>query len=379
MICILCGSDALEEIPGFSGLARITSDSRSWHAGGTLAACPHCQTVQKPVDDAFKKDAETIYAQYHAYFQSGGKEQKIFTGAAGIPRSELLLRHVLSLQSFPEHCTLLDIGCGSGNLLSTLSLQQPGWQLFGADLNERHRERILTIRGVKDFFTGDAASIRRRFDLIFLSHVLEHIYAPAEFLQKLLGLLNPGGRLVILVPDWMHNFFDLLVADHCIHFTPPALRWLLAESGYRVLSESSSILPKEICLLAGKAEAARETVAMPHNPVTPILDKAIRWLTHTRDWAMDIRKQEPHIGILGTAIAATWLAHAAKLEPEFFVDEDEDRQGLTYLGRPVKSPASLSGSARVLVPLPPGMAEQVAARLNKACAEPVFLAPPAAA
>ncbi|MEK7857834.1 MAG: class I SAM-dependent methyltransferase [Elusimicrobiota bacterium] len=41
----------------------------------------------------------------------------------------------------------------------------------------------------------------RRFDLIALFHVLEHVREPLGFLKSLLARLNPGGRLIIEVPN----------------------------------------------------------------------------------------------------------------------------------------------------------------------------------
>lgn len=40
-----------------------------------------------------------------------------------------------------------------------------------------------------------------RFDLILLSHVIEHIFEPAPFLKMVVRSLNPGGRLLVVTPN----------------------------------------------------------------------------------------------------------------------------------------------------------------------------------
>ncbi|MDE3060401.1 MAG: class I SAM-dependent methyltransferase [Pseudomonadota bacterium] len=374
MACLLCAHET-EEVAGFPALMRVTSDSRIWPAGGRLAICPQCHAVQKPVDSAFQQEAKDIYASYQLYFQSGGSEQKIFTERGARPRSELLLDHLLSLP-LPEHCAALDVGCGAGNLLQALSRRRPGWALYGADIGDQRREQILAIHGVKHFFSGDISAIEGRFDIIFLSHVLEHVPSPVAFLRQLAMLLNPGGMLAVLVPHWRENAFDLLVADHCMHFTVPSLHRLLNECGFSILSGGSGLCPKELWAFASLRREEKSPVAIGENNVKAEVDKAIAWLAQARDWAMKCRPHTP-LGIFGTAIAATWLTRAAGLAPNFFVDEDKDRQGLAYLGRPVLAPAAVLPESTVLVPLPPGIAENVADRLNRPFGKPVFLVPPA--
>ena len=85
--------------------------------------------------------------------------------------------------------------------------------------------------------------------------------------------------------------------------------------------------------------------------------------------------QDRPAGVLGTALAATWLDQAAARPFDFFMDEDPDRAGFTYLNRPVVAPSELPPGAIVLLPMPTEIATSVAARLNGA-GPARFLAPP---
>jgi SAM-dependent methyltransferase len=377
--CVICDHSELVPEPGFGDLLRVTSDSRAWRIGGQISQCARCGMVQKPVDSAFQAEADAIYASYQLYAGAGGHEQKIFSEGVARPRSEILLSQLAARLSPDASYNLLDVGCGAGNFLQAAGKLQPRWALYGADINDHRREQILALPGVQGFFTGDIAHIDTTFDVICMSHVLEHVAAPLEFLKRLRSMLNPQGVLVVLVPNWADNYFDLLVADHCSHFTPGALRALLQRAGYGIQEESSRLLPKEIFMLAQPQHRGHNIPMTADTSHEPSLKHALHWLHSTRDWAIAVKNNRTAYGVFGTAIAATWLSQAANLAPECFVDEDLDRQGRSHLGRPVCAPEAVSDPMQVLVPLPPSIAERVAERLNTGRPSPVFFAPPLAA
>lgn len=372
--CIVCGQDATLQ-PGFEALMRVTSDSRIWPVGGSLAVCQACETVQKPYTPEFAKDAAKIYETYQLFFQSSGKEQKLFTGGQAIPRSELLYRQLLPHLVASMPLTVLDIGCGMGNLLETLHRYRPEWKLYGADLHETHRARIESIGGVEAFFSGEIAGIKGKFDVIFLSHVLEHIATPVAFLKQVQALLNPKGMLIVLVPDATQNPFDILVADHCLHFSKKTLGVLLARAGFSVKTLQDGTIPKEIfaCCQVGDSNSKQVETGSEANGFD--VRGSLDWVQQLCRWAMAYSSADAPIGVFGTALAATWLTHAAGLSPAFFVDEDVERQGQSFLGKPVFSPAQVPEGALVLVPLPSAVASQVAERLNRIHARDKFIPP----
>jgi predicted SAM-dependent methyltransferase len=61
-------------------------------------------------------------------------------------------------------------------------------------------------RAKTDFFLtspgGECSYRREHFDLILLSHVLEHLHdSPYELLCRLMDWLNPDGLLLVVVPN----------------------------------------------------------------------------------------------------------------------------------------------------------------------------------
>ena len=96
----------------------------------------------------------------------------------------------------------LDVGCGSGELM--LRLAALGWQVTGVEPDAAAAAAARERTGA-EVRTAGVASLRREdlgeFDLVTVSHVLEHLPAPGEALGTLAGLLCSGGRLVALWPN----------------------------------------------------------------------------------------------------------------------------------------------------------------------------------
>ena len=113
------------------------------------------------------------------------------------------------LRALPNRqARVLDVGCGDGQLLS--SMARVGYsQLTGIDpLIGSTR----TIDGVR-LQCGELASVEGVFDLISFHHSLEHIVGQVEVLTHARQLLAPGGRLLIRVPTCESFAFEVYGAD----------------------------------------------------------------------------------------------------------------------------------------------------------------------
>jgi len=100
----------------------------------------------------------------------------------------------------PAEMKLLDVGCGAGGYL--MAAQTLGMTARGVEPSESH-SRIGRERFGLDITTGYLVpeEMTDRFDIIILSHVIEHIYEPATFMARLATVLAPHGVLVIVTPN----------------------------------------------------------------------------------------------------------------------------------------------------------------------------------
>jgi len=98
----------------------------------------------------------------------------------------------------PGRGRLLDVGCGSGELLE--ALRDDGWRVRGVEPSTRSAEIARTQRGldVQTAAFDDAALPESSCDVVVLAAVLEHLHDPLAALTRARRLLTPGGLVAVL-------------------------------------------------------------------------------------------------------------------------------------------------------------------------------------
>jgi len=114
---------------------------------------------------------------------------------------------------------LLDIGCGTGEFLMVGKLR--GWKTVGIDISAWVCNYLLE-QGYKDIFNcslEEAGFPDETFHLVHMSHVLEHISKPSQFLEEVYRILKPMGFVLIEVPNerlfpWNYILLNMLKIGH---------------------------------------------------------------------------------------------------------------------------------------------------------------------
>jgi len=150
----------------------------------------------------------------------------------------------------PVRC--LDFGCGTGSLAAALA-ELPGYTVQGTEFSESSLARARQVYP-HIVFTGIQSDVpeNAQWDLIVLSHVLEHLYDDAGELRKLKNRLLPGGGIYIEVPLFAKEAIQLRPMwykqrDHCREYTKRALFDVVRRAGLSVVSYGSGMdrEPKE--------------------------------------------------------------------------------------------------------------------------------------
>ena len=94
--------------------------------------------------------------------------------------------------------TLLDVGCGTGAALRELRRHYPHAALFGCDFENEHVELARRMNGdYAHFFLADIRDVSGRYDIIYVSNILEHLKDWQPVLDRLITFCD---RLYVLVP-----------------------------------------------------------------------------------------------------------------------------------------------------------------------------------
>jgi 2-polyprenyl-3-methyl-5-hydroxy-6-metoxy-1,4-benzoquinol methylase len=140
---------------------------------------------------------------------------------------------------------VLDYGCGSGDLLSWLSMRvKREVELHAYDISLSQIElaqKRLVDRAI--FFHSASGSVEGKFDLVFCSHVIEHV--PDLHLQSFVRDLcskvdGTVGRLVISTPNGLNPFaYSFYMSGDVTHLrmhSPFTLADLLDREGFEIES-----------------------------------------------------------------------------------------------------------------------------------------------
>lgn len=145
---------------------------------------------------------------------------------------------ISSLERYFPNCTsFLEIGCGTGFVLSGIRAARPDLRLAGSDVFceglDFARQRLPGV----DLFQMDACDIpfEREFDVVGAFDVLEHIDNDQQALREIYRSLQPGGGVLITVPQ--HRFLWSAIDDYSYHkrrYSREELRSKLEAAGFRV-------------------------------------------------------------------------------------------------------------------------------------------------
>ena len=220
--CILCGRDAPQPV--------------TVQKGYPIVRCGGCGLVYvhpKPPEE----DLPGLYGGYHA--RDGGNEAgwdrlmgKIFREAAD---------RLDASRNGSGPPRLLDVGCGYGGFLSLM--RDRGWDAEGVDpspmtVAAASAKGVPVRLGTLDEFSRSGAAYRA----ITMFYVLEHLFDPMSALRKVFALLEPGGVLLVRVPDTtpiVRLLSPFGLGDglydppyHLFDFPPRVLTMMLAEAGF---------------------------------------------------------------------------------------------------------------------------------------------------
>jgi SAM-dependent methyltransferase len=151
-------------------------------------------------------------------------------------------------QNWSAGYRVLEVGCGTGNVLRTLEEACAAGKVVGMDLFAeglafaRMRTRCPLVQG-----SVEQPGFGVQFDLIGAFDVIEHLPDDRRILACIHSMLKPNGVLLLTVPARraLWSYFDE-VSHHCRRYEVHDLREKLEDAGYQVeyLSEfMASIYP----------------------------------------------------------------------------------------------------------------------------------------
>jgi 2-polyprenyl-3-methyl-5-hydroxy-6-metoxy-1,4-benzoquinol methylase len=158
---------------------------------------------------------------------------------------------------------VLDVGCGEGYFAELLA--ERGNRVVGIDhLPQAERASAFTEYLSCDLDDGLGSALaslgHRRFDIVLLQDVLEHLRRPEQMLLDCRKLLKPGGQVIVSLPNvanitvrlaLLFGRFEyaargILDQTHLRFFTRASARRLLEANGFGIVRQKATVMPVEL-------------------------------------------------------------------------------------------------------------------------------------
>jgi 2-polyprenyl-3-methyl-5-hydroxy-6-metoxy-1,4-benzoquinol methylase len=204
-----------------------------------IVLCENCKfqfTNPRPDQDQIGK-----YYQSEDYISHSDKANSPVNYIYKIARKYALSskRRLINSVAKDKKGRLLDYGCGTGYFLDTM--KSNGWKTYGLEPNDKARAVANSKAKVKSSI--DELNLKnKKFDIITLWHVLEHIHDLNDTIKVLKTILKEKGKIIIAVPNIesydSHIFEEQWAAydvpRHLYHFSQETMNTLMLKHGLKI-------------------------------------------------------------------------------------------------------------------------------------------------
>ena len=225
MTCFICNNEtktAHIQVPSFI-------DGKTFY---NYEYCSNCKCFQLIFTEDLTQVQDSYNDSYEGFGEKGffGKIKTFFTNIK-----------VSKFKEYIEQKDILEIGSGTGQFLNACKNADPK-SVTGLEISSygvkyaQENYQINCIQGSIEQFQTD-----KKYDSIFMFHVIEHFKNPEEVLLKIKSLLKDDGVLIMETPSndsWerfvlKNNWYGWQAPFHTFLFSPLSLKKLVAKIGFK--------------------------------------------------------------------------------------------------------------------------------------------------
>ena len=309
----------------------ITSDINFIKNKVEILLCDKCFCLQKEINKKYIKNINKIYKNYLGFSKFNNNDQKkSFIHGKATSRCEIIFNKILK-KKIKQNKNLLDFGSSNGAMLEPLIGKNI--KFFATDIKNIINERILKSKNFIDFVNlKKIHSFNKKFDFITMIHVLEHLIKPVNTLKLLKNLLTENGEIIIQIPNYQKNFYDLNVYDHVTHWNERSISELAYQSGLKIDQIKKDVIPCEYTIILKKNKKKKIYKKYNFKNIKINISKSYNEL------GLILKKLNKYksFSILGSSIAATWVMNMCKKKIRNIYDQDQNKIGLLHCNKIIK-------------------------------------------
>lgn len=178
------------------------------------------------------------YYESEDYYPHSLNKKNLLTFLYKIIRKYMRLKKLMWMRGYLKNSTsVLDYGCGSGDFVKYL--RSKSIDAYGYEPNYNFCEH--------DFLTNREGWKNKKYEVIVLWHVLEHIHNPFDLIQSLKKRLNKKGKILIAIPNFKSfdsKYYGKFWAGydtprHLWHFSRKGMGLVAKENNFKILKVKS--------------------------------------------------------------------------------------------------------------------------------------------
>lgn len=192
----------------------------------TCSDCSYSMTFPIPRPSDLPK-----YYQSENYLSHTASKKGAINSLYQVLRNINLKRKYKLVSKYKTEGQILDIGCGTGELLNYFSNRN--WKVQGIEPNSEARNFAIKQYKLEIFSEEELPKLpKEQFDIITMWHVLEHVPDFNLRIDEIKKLLKPHGTIFIAVPNinspdakYYGKYWAALdVPRHLHHFSPKSIK-----------------------------------------------------------------------------------------------------------------------------------------------------------
>jgi len=230
-ICPVCKNKSYSNFSINKSYSKIDTNGIIYDYAHILVICKYCNLVYTNPWLGYL-NTNKIYenSAIGSAFEKSNKAEKHFRCFRSFfPKKKMLSRDT----------TILEIGSATGVLLKNISVfyKLKKKNLLGVEPSKKLAQQIKGNKyfNIKNKFI-DEFKTKKKYDLIILDNVLEHIEEPRKALKKIKALMHSNSIIYVAVPNilkFKKNFRDPF--GHTINYYENNIKYLFSHLGFKIV------------------------------------------------------------------------------------------------------------------------------------------------
>lgn len=233
-LCPLCEAEANE-----NNIVDIVENI--WENNKNVYECSNCKLYF--IDEPSQSEIEFLYNS-NFYARNNNIIYKFIDAKMKYARALNRFNYIKKFIKKTDNLNVLEIGASDGLLLYIF--KKENFNVFGYELNENARNDALKKYDIKmkDDFLKDKNIDKNKYNIVIMSHILEHFTNPKYILNSVHNFIGGGVNdiLFIEIPytpnykivskDDIKIFFE---TEHTVHFNEKNISLLMKECNFKIL------------------------------------------------------------------------------------------------------------------------------------------------